>query len=176
CPGIIKMVYGGPISKSEDMRRFYENPLCNGYIGGSAFERIPIEKAITDTVRSFRNYDGNDVSEVQLNQSASIDDVDFIRLYIDTHYSEPISLDMIAGLIHRSYSYLSTKFSKTTGMTFTKYLIHFRMDKAVELMSDTGLQLNEIAEMSGYHDYTQFSKTFKKYMGMSPSNYRLTIK
>ena len=171
-PGVIKMVYGGPISKSEDMRRFYENPLCSGYIGGSAFERIPIEKAITDTVRSFRSIDEEGAAGLPLVERGSMDDVDFIYYYIEHHYGELVTLDMIAGLLHRSYSYLSTKFRSASGKTFTEYLITFRMNKAAELMRTGDRPLMEIADMVGYRDYTQFSKTFKKYMGASPSRYR----
>ena len=171
-PGIIKMVYGGPISKSEDMRRFYENPLCNGYIGGSAFERIPIEKAITDTVRSFRSADNQEETSMIRAGTNAFDDVGFIRYYIEHHYQEPVSLDRIAELTHRSYSYLSSKFSRTMGCTFTEYLINYRIDRAIELMEITDLPLTEIADRVGYRDYTQFSKTFRKYRGMPPKEYR----
>ena len=175
-PGIIKMVYGGPISKPEDMRRFYENPLCNGYIGGSAFERIPVEKAMTDTVRAFRFFDGSP-SPARLHPGREyIDDISFIRIYVENHYSESLSLGLLADLLHRSLSYLSTKFRRMTGETFTNYLIRFRMDKAIELMENNEHSLLKIAEAVGYNDYTQFSKTFKKQKGAAPRAYRASMK
>ena len=53
-PNVIKMVYGGPIKSPLDAKYFYDNTECQGFIGGSSFERIPAEKAIMNTTKSFK--------------------------------------------------------------------------------------------------------------------------
>ncbi|WKY43387.1 phosphoenolpyruvate hydrolase family protein [Eubacteriaceae bacterium ES2] len=52
----LKMIYGGPINTPEDAYYFYKNSLAIGYIGGSSFERIPTELAISETTDKFKNY------------------------------------------------------------------------------------------------------------------------
>lgn len=93
-PGIIQLVYGGPISKPEDMPYFYRNPYCSGYIGGSAFERIPVEKALTETVQAFRSYDGRLEAEdtvcQKLLRRRCVDDVQFMKEYIEEKFGEPV--------------------------------------------------------------------------------------
>lgn len=125
--GVIKMIYGGPVSKPEDVRYFYKNPLCNGYIGGSAFERIPVERAIISTTKQFCNADKYEVSDDALRSShfngVYVDDIDFIIRFIEEKYMEQFSLNDLAELLHRSTSNLSTKFKKRTGLTFSDYLI-----------------------------------------------------
>ncbi|MGL4607192.1 MAG: phosphoenolpyruvate hydrolase family protein [Eubacteriaceae bacterium] len=56
-PKIHKMIYGGPINTPEDAYFFYKNSeTIAGYIGGSSFERIPTELAISETTDKFKNY------------------------------------------------------------------------------------------------------------------------
>lgn len=55
-PSAFKMIYGGPVNTPEDAYYFYKNSQTIGYIGGSSFERIPTELAITETTDKFKNY------------------------------------------------------------------------------------------------------------------------
>lgn len=92
--------------------------------------------------------------------------------YIDSHLSDPLSLDTIAGAIPVTPSYLSRTFKKETGQGLTEYINMARIEKAKELLSD-GQGLNyEVAEQAGFHDPAYFSATFKKYTGMSPKEYK----
>lgn len=173
-PGIIQVVYGGPISRPKDMPYFYQNPYCSGYIGGSAFERIPVEKALTETVQEFRSC-GNmsELNEYQrLIRRKSTDDVQFMKDYIEENYSESITLGDAAALLYRSVPYLSTKFKKTVGYSFTEYLVRVRLGKAEEMIRKSNISLKRISDAVGYCDYAQFSKIFKKYYQESPSVYR----
>ncbi|MFJ6266696.1 helix-turn-helix domain-containing protein [Lysinibacillus xylanilyticus] len=77
----------------------------------------------------------------------------------------------MAEILNLSRSYLSTLFKNEVGISFTEYLINFRLNRAIEILKLEKLPLNNIAEMVGYPDYTQFSKIFKKYKGVSPKNY-----
>lgn len=173
-PGIIQMIYGGPISRPEDIGSFYADPLCMGYIGGSAFERIPIEKAILETTQAFKatDWQPDELVSQPSPPEPQPDDVSFIREYIEKNYPQDIRLSRLAASLHRSASYLSTKFKKETGQSFTEYLVRFRLDRAAELISQSGAALIDIAFSVGYRDYAQFSKMFKKYKGLSPAQYR----
>lgn len=175
-PGIIQVVYGGPISRPEDMPYFYRNPYCSGYIGGSAFERIPVEKALTETVQAFRSCGeeagAGEAGYQKLLRGKKTDDVQFIREYIEENFSEPIMLSDVAALLYRSVPYLSTKFKRETGYSFKEYLVRVRLKKAEEMIRESNASLMRISDAVGYRDYAQFSKIFKKYYHESPSAYR----
>lgn len=70
---------------------------------------------------------------------------------------------------HVSESYLSTKFKKEVGSSFTEYLVRIRMNKAYEILKKGDHACKEAASAVGYEDYSQFSKMFKKYIGMLPT-------
>lgn len=92
--------------------------------------------------------------------------------YIDSHLSETLSLDTIAGAIPVTPSYLSRTFKKETGQGLTDYINMARIEKAKELLSDGRVLNYEVAEQAGFHDPAYFSATFKKYTGMSPKEYK----
>ena len=93
--------------------------------------------------------------------------------YISTHYSDPeLSVAMIAENLGISEGHLSHLFRKETDFTFLSYLTQCRMRAAKKLLKDHRYKIYEIAEMVGYKDITYFSVTFKKLIGVSPSEYQ----
>ncbi|SJZ70319.1 Predicted TIM-barrel enzyme [Garciella nitratireducens DSM 15102] len=174
-PNLIKMVYGGPLNKPVDVQFIYDNTNIDGYIGGSAFERIPAEKMILEVTRSFKGTDNIKYEELMKKiigtMSTSEDYIDFIKNYVNLHYRDEISLNEISDMLHLSRSYLSTLFKKEMGISFTDYLIDFRLNRALEILQNKNLPLITVAEMVGYPSYSQFSKIFKKRKGMSPREF-----
>ena len=175
-PEMIRRIYAGPASTPIDMQYMYRNTACQGYIGGSTFERIPVERAIYNTTKAFKSYgslDENDPMMKIINGNWNSGDyTEFVKKYIEEHYMNEIKLSDLALVAHVTPSYLSTKFKKETGISFTEYLVKYRIHKAEELIRSENISFKEIADMVGYNDYVQFSKMFKKYNGVSPSMYR----
>ena len=99
------------------------------------------------------------------------DYTEFVKKYIEEHYMKEIRLSDLALVTHVTPSYLSTKFKKDTGVSFTEYLVRHRIHKAEELIKTENLSFKEVADAVGYNDYVQFSKIFKKYIGVSPKQY-----
>lgn len=97
--------------------------------------------------------------------------------YMREHYSDPLlgqeETSAAAGL---SSGRFSTLFKTETGVTFTDYLLRLRMEKAKELMKNPNTRIYEAAQMVGYENIPYFSTAFKKYTGMSPSEYRTSQK
>lgn len=174
-PDVIKMVYAGPANTPIDMQYLYHNTQCQGYIGGSTFDRIPTERAILNTARAFKTYGGfaPDDPLVKLTSGSlgTRDYVPFVIKYIEDNYMKKIELRDLALVAHVSSSYLSTKFKKEIGCSFTEYLLKFRMNKAKEFIEKGGMNCREAAEQVGYTDYVQFSKNFKKHHGVTPNYY-----
>lgn len=177
---ILRMIYAGPANTPVDMLYLYQNTDCQGYIGGSTFDRIPIERALLNTTRAFKSYgsfEPNDPLTRLINGEWDMHNaVHFVQQYIDKHYMEEIHLGDLALVAHLSPSYLSAKFKKETGTSFTQYLVRYRMNKAKDLLQSGDLLCREAAQSVGYTDYTQFSKMFKKYIGTSPAAFQALAK
>lgn len=92
--------------------------------------------------------------------------------YIGAHYNDPnIGIGAIAQHLGLSEGHLSHIFKKETDYTLLNYLTRCRIHKAMELLRDCRVKVYEVAEQVGYRDITYFSATFKKLVGMSPSEY-----
>lgn len=96
--------------------------------------------------------------------------VDRIMSYLDSHYTEKVSLDKIAQNMYLSTFYISKIFKTETGDTPINYLISLRMEKAKELLESAEVSsVQDAAARVGYEDVSYFSKLFKKYHGFPPS-------
>ncbi|WP_282936268.1 response regulator [Paenibacillus sp. RC67] len=96
--------------------------------------------------------------------------------YIEQHYmEEELSLQSIAEQLNMSLSYASQSFKEALGVTFVQYLIGLRMEKAKDLLNNSNCKTYEAAHAVGYSDYPHFTRTFKKYFGCSPREYRKRI-
>lgn len=98
---------------------------------------------------------------------------DFIIDYVCKNYSDQnVTIDGIASDLDLSSAYVSTLFKKATGISFSQYLLEYRLNKAKELLESTGEKVKEISETAGFGTYNNFAKAFRKKFGVSPSDYR----
>ena len=108
----------------------------------------------------------------QENQNKSKMPIRIAKKYIQENFDSPITLEEVAEAISLSPAYLSTLFKKEIGIKFSDYLISCRMEKAKQLLKESGESMQIIAEQVGYSDAKYFSKTFFKTVGLKPSEYR----
>ncbi|MCM8901449.1 PocR ligand-binding domain-containing protein [Caldicoprobacter algeriensis] len=92
--------------------------------------------------------------------------------YIRENYNKDITLEDVARNVYISPYYLSHLFKEELNITFLEYLTMVRMEEAKKLLKDTSLSIVAIASQVGYEDASYFSKVFKKYVGISPGQYR----
>ena len=85
---------------------------------------------------------------------------------------EPWSVSDVAHRIGLSRSHFSTLFKKVTGENFIELLYRMRLRVAMDLLANTNMTLQGIAEQIGMVDGKYLSKWFKRYCGMTPSQYR----
>lgn len=95
-----------------------------------------------------------------------------MKYYMQEHYAEPITMDLLAELMDTSPRHLSRLFKRQTGHSPIDFVIQIRMNKAKELLLATNATLQEIAKAVGYPDGYYLAKMFKKYMGIAPIRYR----
>jgi two-component system response regulator YesN len=92
--------------------------------------------------------------------------------YIDSSFTEDISLSTLSRQFNVSIGYLSALIKKETGTTYSDYVVAKRLNMAKELLGNAQLSIQEIVERVGYKDYFHFNKLFKKHFGITPSKYR----
>jgi two-component system, response regulator YesN len=91
--------------------------------------------------------------------------------YIEENYAQKgLTIHEVAKKNHVSPNYLSYLFKKNTGFNLWEYVIKLRMEESREMILNTDLRRYEIAEKVGYESPEHFSKIFKKYYGISPSD------
>ena len=95
-----------------------------------------------------------------------------VLIHIDTDLAGDLSLNTQAKLLDVNPSYLSTVFKKETGHTLTEYVTAKRIEHAVFLLNTTKMQIQTIAQYCGIPDICYFTKTFKKIIGKTPTEYR----
>jgi len=92
--------------------------------------------------------------------------------YIDDHYDlEDFSMNILSKELLVNQTYLRKMFKSELGMTISEYLLKVRMDHAKNHILDNYYKLSAVSELVGYKDPGYFSKCFKKYFGVSPSDY-----
>ena len=93
--------------------------------------------------------------------------------YISENYgNQEISVGIIADSLGLSEGHLSHIFKKETDYTINAYITRYRIRAAMKLLKDCRVKVYEVADMVGYRDITYFSSTFKKIVGMNPSEYQ----
>ncbi len=92
--------------------------------------------------------------------------------YIDRHFSQDISLEMVARHSKLSSFYLSRLMKQEMGVTFVEYLTKVRMEEAKRLSIETALPIRDIAQRCGYSNDTYFCKVFKRYTNKTIGEYR----
>lgn len=98
--------------------------------------------------------------------------MDDIIHYIEHNYMGNIKLETIAPLFGYNSSYLGKIFSKKTGQGFNVFVDKVRIEHSKELLENSTLKVYEIAEQVGYRNVDYFHTKFKKYVNMSPAEYR----
>lgn len=92
--------------------------------------------------------------------------------YIQKHYTEKITLSMLAQEFHLSEKYISWYFKEHFSIRFMQYVSHLRMSKAKDLLTTTEAPITEVALSCGYPSVNLFIRNFKEAYGMTPLQYR----
>ncbi|TBL70915.1 AraC family transcriptional regulator [Paenibacillus thalictri] len=97
--------------------------------------------------------------------------VQFTCRYIEDHIQSSLTVEQLAKMTGLSTGYYSRQFKRLTGYAPKDYIIRLRLNKAKELLEQSGLALSDISKLVGYDDEFYFSRMFKRFTGMTPSYY-----
>lgn len=95
-----------------------------------------------------------------------------IKNYIDSHYSENITLDILSNLSYVNKFHLVHLFTKQMGISPINYLINKRIEESKNLLTTTNYSIRDISTIVGFSNSSYFSQMFKKFTGDSPRTYK----
>lgn len=93
-----------------------------------------------------------------------------MKRYIERHYREKVTKEELGDEIGKTPNYAAALFKSMTNQTISQYVHDQRMKRAVYLLTESQLSIQEIAEFLGYRDLSYFYRIFKRLMGSSPSD------
>jgi AraC-like DNA-binding protein len=99
---------------------------------------------------------------------------DSVIMYLHANYHQKITLADLARRFHTNRTTLAKQFCQLTGHSVLSYLTQLRMNVAASILRDTELDIGEIMQRVGFRDNTHFGRTFRRYNGCTPSEYRRT--
>jgi len=117
------------------------------------------------------------VSEVCSNieskkEESSLGIIEMAKEFMQEHYSDELSLDEVSKIVNISPYYFSKLFKEETGINFIDFLTEIRMEHAKQLLRESDHSMKEICAEVGYSDPNYFSRTFKKNVGVTPTEYK----
>lgn len=111
-------------------------------------------------------------SDMDIVLENSSDIMEEALIYIHTNYSDKITINSLVKHFHLNRTTINDMFRKATGESVISYLIKLRIEASAMMLRDTGIPINEIGCRVGFDDCSHFSRTFKKTIGCSPTQYR----
>ncbi|MCR5669490.1 MAG: response regulator [Butyrivibrio sp.] len=134
-------------------------------------EVTPVLERAAEKMKRSRDYWEEQKIEAEKQEASGESSTDEIMHYVTENFTDSkLNLAFIAQHFGFSASYLSRKFKQDTGKKFIEYLTDLRMKKAMEI-AGTGVKMYQAASDVGIPDPNYFSRCFKKYTGMSYSDY-----
>ncbi|PFM60203.1 AraC family transcriptional regulator [Bacillus cereus] len=148
--------------------RIFCRPSCKSRIPNKKNVRIflNVEQALYEKFRPCKRCKPNGLTlpnEEWINQ---------ITEYIQKHYFDALTLDLLAEMCHGSPYHLQRTFKKIVGISPIEYIQQFRITKATEYLSHTNKSIMEISTAVGIENPEYFATLFKKKTGFTPTEYR----
>lgn len=104
------------------------------------------------------------------------EDIIQIQLWLHQHHTQPVILAEVAKQFGMSLRNFNRRFLSATGKTPLHYLQGLRMEEGRDLLNNSNLSITEISEKVGYQDSRHFTKLFQKIFGVTPRDYRRSVR
>lgn len=118
------------------------------------------------------NFDHTINPPILLNESYNKKIINTAKSYIQKHLADDISLVSLSEYVHLSPSYFSSLFKQICGEKLTDYINKMRIEKAKNLLLTGIYKGSEVSNLTGFNEVRYFYKVFRKYTGLSPSDFR----
>lgn len=160
-------------SSSTRLQHFYHflNEMVQLYHGRSYNRTLTAMRLSELCIEISREYLKTALHSSRQKSTKSLIKVNALLDFIHQNYAHKITGADIEQAFECNFDYMNRVFSQITGHTITKYINQVRINHAKEMLDATHLSIGEIGYLAGLEDPYYFSKVFKKYVGMSPSEY-----
>ena len=95
-----------------------------------------------------------------------------IKEYIDSHFKDPITLDLLAQQTHQNKYYIAHTFKEAFGISPIKYLMERRVEESKYLLEETDLSIGQVGSIIGFSSSSHYSQAFRRSTSLSPNEYR----
>lgn len=153
------------------VKQYITKPICKKEIL-SVFKEI--KKELDQNQKVGRNLDSPITSDYPHTDTPSTYHNKVILLakkYVEENI-DSASLERAAEYVGLSPGYLSKLYRQETNISFSEYLLHVRMVRGMQLLNDVRIRVYEVSYQVGYKYQKNFSREFRRYFGISPSEYR----
>jgi two-component system response regulator YesN len=158
------------ISVRQDIAHIYHNDLTGLSSESHATTMLGTIATLRETLdfldRQFESF----ANAVHTN--AGDDTIQRIQQYIRANCGKTLKLEEIGPLFGYNSSYLGKLFRAKADCSFNEYVDRVRIDEAKRLLENSSMKVYEIAQRLGYRDVDYFHKKFRKYVGLTPNEYR----
>ncbi|WP_409346383.1 helix-turn-helix domain-containing protein [Paenibacillus sp. MBLB4367] len=138
----------------------------------SPYEQIKYCHTLAQYESFFEQFLAEATSFIRQKRESNDPVVTFVTAYVNKHYGDDISLDVLADRLNLSSGYLSSYFKENFGYSFSEYLNEIRISKAKEMLMDSNSSIQQISFQVGYQNVSSFIRMFKRITGMPPGQYR----
>lgn len=97
---------------------------------------------------------------------------EMVKKYVEEHYGENLSLEVLASYVHLHPAYLSKVFKENENQNLSGYITNVRMEKAAQLLQEPERKVHDVMEKVGYQKSQYFSKLFREKYGVTPVEYK----
>ena len=154
--------------------------LKNASYGAEQMGKTYLEQLIISLVRSQTEPETAEGPQKHIPRNAAPKEnrtriIDTILTILTENIDQELSLDMICQRMAFSRSYLERLFEEEMGCGIKQYFMQMKVERAKELISERRHSFTEIASMLGFNSIHYFSRTFKKYTDMTPSQYQKSV-
>ncbi|HYG38495.1 MAG TPA: AraC family transcriptional regulator [Cytophagales bacterium] len=161
------------------IRNVHDKPLVHAlteaiiqeYVNQQTLHKELVQQLINTLITLVaRNISLHISDKTKVNHNISLDIIHYIHQNI--YNPEKLKAENIASHFNISLNYISEYFKKHTNENLQQYIINYKLSLVEVRLKHSDLRLNEIAYEFGFTDESHLTKTFKKYKGLSPNEYR----
>lgn len=137
-----------------------------------------LKKAVREAQERRKHFRARrELAQLDADRETAERNVERVRQYIEEHFREPLTRELLAAMVFMNPDYLAKLFKRRYGASLMDYVTKMRIACAREMLEYSSLSVSEIALEIGYSNTAHFTKMFKKYAGgVTPRAYRKAVR
>ena len=158
------------IHNNDNIKKIVQN-IISEYDSKKAMYMLAVQSGIQSLLISIARSIDNNKKQIPKH---SDQDLSFYHIleYIDAHSSERLEINKLAEMCNMSYSHFAKLFRENYGRSCKQYIEYIRLNKAQDLLLNSDMSIDYIAQETGFYDCSHFIRQYKKWRGITPKRER----